>query len=255
MRQRWSVVILGALMVTNGVAEPLQLAETTDTTAAAPTETVANPWHGSLEPSLLLQSGNSDVKSFSGNGSLGRQQGRWDYQITVGLDYIKTDGQTSEDTYRGQYAIRYAHEDNYTIFNELSYTTMRVQKYDYIVGNTLGLERTYQWRDNLSFTGAVGVGFRTTKSINNTEEDSFTQTLRGSASWQINPDVSLQESASIETGNFGSDLTTTHYSTSVQTKLSGGVSAVVSFTLDHLSEVPEGRKLTMSGRAGMRFDF
>lgn len=213
-------------------------------------------WCGYIEPALYERSGNSDVLQFSVRGALSQRTGDWEYGLLADLNYVRSDGEITDDTFWVGGKVRYQLCDVNSLYNEAALESKQRRGYKYLISDIIGIEHDYVRNARYAISGALGLGVRRSKTTEDIVQTDFTQEVRGQLSMGLTPSTSIDQLLAAEFGNFGDSLTTTTSVTTLTTKISDNASMNYTLRLDHLSEVPAGtRKLDVVGKVGLRYDF
>lgn len=210
-------------------------------------------WCGFVEPAFNFQSGNSQVKSLVVDGGMSKRREKWEYGVVATINYVETDGVTSDDTYWVGFKLKYHLGDAYSLFNEASFESARQQGYKQILTNVAGVEYGYKFNDKVNMLFGLGLGGRQSETNAGLERTDFLKEFRVQFNWQITERVLLNELAAVD---FGGDLVTWTSDTKLNTQLSDALALVYNLGLTHYSEVPaDTRKLNMNFKVGLRYDF
>lgn len=213
-------------------------------------------WCGFIEPGLYQQSGNSDVLQFSIDSAATQRKGKWEYGAVADLNYIRTNGRVTDDTYWGGVEVKYHYCPRGHIYDEMLYESKQMRGYKHIFANTIGVSHDYVRDERFAFSAGIGVGVRNSLTTDNVDQTDFTQELRAQFSAGLTPKMSVDQLFLADFGNFGDSLSTKSSVTTVTTKLTHDLSINYSLRLDHMSQVPAGKRtLDAIGKVSLRYDF
>lgn len=217
-----SVIMLGGLL-----SAPLAFAE----------EATDSKWSGEAELGYLKTTGNTDSESLHARAKVVNERKKWRHTGTIEA-VNKTDQGTNTAkrwllTGKSDYKI----DDRSYFFLMLRYEDDRFSGYDYQVSEVIGYGYTVVKTDTVKLDTEVGAGARQSKLLNggSTSEG----VVRGSADldWKLSETATFLQHLSVEAGE---DSTISRSVTGLKMQIVGNLSAKLTHSIRHASDVPAG---------------
>lgn len=200
-----------------------------------------SPWSGDAELGFVASEGNTDAKSFTGNGALIWEQGNWKNNAELTSLNTESSGVRSAEKYF--LSNRLAHTfspDNYT-FGYLSHEVDRFSGFKYKSTIAFGYGRRLINRDDMLWDAEIGPGYRRAEiaadAVGDDEEEGIVR-VSSNFRWDLSPTATFEQKLSVATG---ADNTTSKSSTSLKTSVAGGIGLKVAYLVNYTENVPPGK--------------
>lgn len=199
--------------------------------------TFANNWSGSGELGFSNSTGNSEDRSLNAKLDMDYTEGSWRHNVFGDAYSAKSSGDTTAERYALGYKPSYFLNDKDYVFGLLRYDEDKFSDIDDRLTEVIGVGRQFINSDSTYLEGEVGVGARQTSYINplNTADDNEVLFYTGARFTH-----SLTESArflQIVRVEKGSDNTYGESVTGVQLKVTDAVSAKITHTIRHNTDI------------------
>lgn len=210
-------------------------------------------WSGSVEGGINIHSGNTDSTDYNAEINLENKHGRWSHELHLeALAREENDSRTAEK-YRISGRDNYLISERAFVFGDLEYTKDRFSGYDYRVNETLGFGYIFADDEVWKLKTRAGIGGEHTKDETGDHADKLLGKLGANAAYKLNENVSITEDAE---ALLTDDLQTYRSKLALKTKLSESLAFRVGYNIEHLSQVPAGKKKTDQHTfLGLVYDF
>jgi len=198
-------------------------------------------WKGEAELGYLRTTGNTETESLHMRGKLVNERKRWKNTGTLEVtDKTDTGAQTAKRWYltgKSDYKI----DDLSYLFIALSYDNDEFSGYDYQSTETVGYGYHIINKEDLKLDLEAGAGARQSKL--DSGASSSEGIIRGAADleWKISKTSTFTQFLSVEAGE---DSTISRSVTALKLQIIGSLSAKLSHSIKHSSEVPVGTEKT-----------
>lgn len=198
-------------------------------------------WSGEGQLGFSQSSGNSDNLNLSTGLTLQQEGLRWRHQLRARADLQRSNGVTRREQYLAAYEPNYKFNDRLFAYGLAQYERDRFQGYSarYTVSGGLGYRVIAQ--DDVTLDLRAGPAWRRTELVTGGSDSSLAGLASADFKWEIAEDLNFRQrgSALVESGT--STFTT---ETSLETVLTGALSARLSYLVEYESDPPAGREST-----------
>lgn len=174
---------------------------------------------------------------------LGYNTPSWQNRVDLQAISSSTDGQTTAEQYFGAAQSNHLLTTRSYVFGYLGYIHDRFSGYRYQASEVVGYGVRVLSTKSQLFKLEVGLGATQAQQTTGNGERSPVGRLRETYSWQFSDNGSLAQSMTLEKSNYN---LYSKLQTSVQAQLVGNLAFVVSYSLQHNSQVPIGSPRTTS---------
>lgn len=196
-------------------------------------------WTGSGEAGGFISSGNTQNRGAAVGLTLTKETRKWKHALRGLVDYQEDNGRVSRERYFAGYEGNYNITTDFYALMTLSYERDPFTGFNRRFSESLGLGYKLINSPRLVVAVEGGPALRQTRFVSGLEDNSFAARGAVNAKWIINDNLTLTENATI----FYDDFNTSLYSlTALTAKLSGALSARLSFQFNSESNPPPGRE-------------
>lgn len=211
------------------------------------TEDTPGRWDGStINAGGVLNTGNTDSSSLTGALKLKYEEHRWINTLNLNGQYGKNEGETNAQMYSIENKTQYSLNDmttmNNFIYVDTDTTVNPFNSYDFTSTLTAGYGR--DWIKNKKFTLSTSIapGYNRSSVQNSDDvEDSWAAVSNLNLAWKISDTTKLTQDNKLSVFQSYYETNTT---TSLDNKLHGNLSLVLSYAITYFSEIPEGTDYT-----------
>ncbi|MBN8805851.1 MAG: DUF481 domain-containing protein [Sphingopyxis terrae] len=196
-------------------------------------------WKGEGQIGASHSSGNSKSTGLSAGIALARKGLDWDQRFRVQADYQRTNGKTTIEKYLAEYEPQIRMGDRAFAFGLGRWERDRMQGFDARWSASGGLGYKLIDGKTMTLNLKAGPAWRQTELVTGGHESELTGLAGLDFGWQMSPNLRLTQAASTIVGD---RTTTTSSLTALNAKLSGALSARVSYSADIDTHPPAGVK-------------
>lgn len=212
------------------------------------------PWSGSVVLGATVRTGNTDNAGVSGEASLRYDDGRWHHRAKASGDYLRNRTETQEQSYEGEYEVRYDLDRRNFTYGLARYEDDRFSGFDYEFTSSAGLGRHLVKRKAHVWTVTLGPSFRVAQRRDSeSPERSLGARFTNLLSWE------LTDSAKVENETEAladSEEVRVNNDVALKVRLVEALSAQLSFGVEYRSEAPDDAEHTdTTTRAAIVYDF
>ncbi|WP_269617572.1 DUF481 domain-containing protein [Zhongshania sp. BJYM1] len=217
-------------------------AATVAATGAFAQDAATKLWKGDVEFGYYQQDGNTDESSLLGKANAKRSNGQWTYDITAEAQNSETTGVRSAERYFLSNRLAYDFSEfNYT-FGYASVDKDRFSGFVYQATLAGGYGRRILKNDRLTWDAEIGPGVRVTEfeTASSAGDGQITEAiLRMSTdfTYAVSETATFEQKLSVESGD---ENTVSKSTTSLKTKIVGGLGLKLSYTMEYNEVVPSG---------------
>ena len=219
-----------------------RLAGLAATQAAAREEKLANQgllegWSGQGEAGGFLTSGNTSNRGVAIGVNVVKETRSWKHSLRGLVDYQEDDGTKSRERYFAGYEGNYNFSPNFYALATLSYERDVFSGFNRRFAESIGLG--YKVVNTPALTVAIegGPALRQTRFTDGVDDNAFAARGALNAKWLINDGLTLTQNATVFYDSFNTSVFSL---TSLTAKVSGALSARLSFQLNSESNPPLG---------------
>ena len=201
-------------------------------------EASVNKWSGEAELGYLKTSGNTDTESLHAKGKLVNERKRWKHTATLEVTDKSDNGVTSASRWYLTGKSDYKIDDLSYLFGTVSYENDDFSGYDYQITEVVGYGYHAIKKEDLKLDLEAGVGARQSK-LSSTGTSNSEGMITGAANleWVISKTSTFTQLLSVEAGE---DSTISRSVTALKMQIVGNLSAKLSHSIKHSSDVPVG---------------
>ncbi len=196
-------------------------------------------WSGSGEAGAFASSGNTNTRGVAIGINLSKETRLWKHSLRGFADFQRQDGITTRERYLAGYQGNYNITPRLFALLALSYEKDRFSGFNSRFSQSVGLGYKLLDGPNVFATIDGGPALRQTKFTDGRSDNTFAARVAGDFRWQVNENLSLTESASYFYDNSNNSLQSL---TSLNAKISGALTARLSYQLNTESNPPAGRR-------------
>lgn len=215
--------------------QALAIALTTLTLGAAHAAEPA--WTGEAELGVVLASGNTDTTTANGKLDMDYAAGTWRHNIFADAYYASDDDEKTAERYALGYKPKYFFTDKDYVFGLLRYDSDEFADIDHRTTEVVGYGRQLISTDVHYLEAEIGAGARQSDYIvnaDNLDENEGIVYLGGKYTGRISSSARFLETLRVEVGN---ENTFVESITGLQLAIAGNLSAKVSYTVRHNTDV------------------
>lgn len=201
----------------------------------------APAWKSSIELGAVINTGNTDQRSFKFQLDTEHDGPRMRHSFHVNEYRQSQNSVVSADKFRASYQGDYKLTEPNAVFGRISYENDKFSGYDYQEDLTFGYARRLLKRSNMTLHGDLGAGERHSKLNDGTSENEGIVRAALKYNWQVSQSAVFKQHLSLEVG---AKNTISRSETSIQTTIAGNLAMKLSISLKHQSNVPLGFKKT-----------
>lgn len=207
--------------------------------SAVVAEEKENVWAGEAELGVVATSGNTETQSISAKAKVETDRDKWKHALSIDALNTESGDETTAERYGASGQTNYKFSERQYVFARVSYENDRFSGYDYHVNEVLGYGASVIKEEALNLDVEAGAGAHQSKvdGVSNTSEAVFR--LAGNLGWELSKTSFFTQELS---SNIGEEITTSKSVTALKTQVNGSLAMKVSYTINHVSEVPEGKE-------------
>ncbi len=210
-------------------------------------------WSGQGQLGAFRSTGNSSNTGITAGLSLERVGIDWRHKLTGLVDYQETGGVTTREQFLAAYEANYNVSERLFVYGLAQYERDTFQGFSARYSGSGGIGYRVIDNENMQLAVKAGPAYRQTEFVNGLSDSSIAGLAALDFDWQIAENLKLTEDASafIQSGN------STYVSTTGLTAaLGGGLSASLSYTVEHDTNPPLGAVQTDTlSRVTVIYDF
>ncbi|MEL6531237.1 MAG: DUF481 domain-containing protein, partial [Pseudomonadota bacterium] len=210
-------------------------------------------WTGQGELGAFRSTGNTSNTGITAGLTLERVGIDWRHKLTALADFQRTNGVTTREQFLGAYEVNYDVSDRLFLYGLAQYERDRFQGFSARYSGSGGIGYRVIDNENMQLSVKGGPAYRQTEFIDGGSDSSVAGLAALDFDWKIAENLKLTEDASafIQSGN-----STYISSTGLVAKLGGGLSASLSYTIEHDTDPPLGAVQTDTlSRITLIYDF
>nr|WP_298929477.1 DUF481 domain-containing protein [uncultured Erythrobacter sp.] len=210
-------------------------------------------WKGQGQLGAFRSTGNASNTGITAGLTLERVGIDWRHKLTGLVDYQENNGVTTREQFLAAYEANYNLSERLFAYGLAQYERDTFQGFSARYSTSGGLGYRVIDNDNMQLAVKAGPAFRQTEFVNGTSDSSVAGLAALDFDWQLAENLKLTEDASafIQSGN--STYTST---TGLNAALGGGLSASLSYTIEHDTNPPLGAVQTDTlSRITIVYDF
>ena len=211
--------------------------------ASGDEDTTTSHWDGStVNLGGVLNTGNTDSSSFTGGVGLNYTKSRWTNTLTIAGQYGQSDGEANAQMYsldnKTQYSLNSNSNFNNYVYVETDTTSNLFSSYNYTSTLTLGYGRDWVKNGKYSVSTSIAPGYNRSSIQNSGDiEDSWAAVSTTNLLWNISPTAKITDVTKVSAFSSYWDVTST---ATLNNKLNGSLSLLLSYAVTYYSEIPEG---------------
>jgi putative salt-induced outer membrane protein len=210
-------------------------------------------WSGQGQLGAFRSTGNSSNTGITAGLALEKTGIKWHHKLTGLADYQRTNGVTTREQFIVAYEANYDISDRIYAYGLAQYERDTFQGYNARYTASGGLGYRVIVEEDMQLNVKAGPAYRQTEFVDGTSSSSIAGLAALDFDWQISDNLRLTEDAAayIESGN-----NTFVSTTGLVAGLGGGLSASLSYTIEHETDPPLGAvKTDTLTRASLIYDF
>ena len=194
-------------------------------------------WSGQGEAGAFLTSGNTTNRGVAIGVNVVKETRKWKHSLRGLVDYQEDDGVKSRERYFAGYEGNYNFTPDFYALLTLGYESDVFSGFNRRFAQSIGLGYKVINTPNLLVALEGGPALRQTRFTNGIDDNAFAARGALNAKWLINDGLTLTQNATVFYDSFNTSI----YSlTSLTAKVSGALSARLSFQLNSESNPPLG---------------
>lgn len=198
-------------------------------------------WTGQGELGGFVTTGNSDTKGVSAGLALSREAVHWRLNLRANADYQRSNGVTSNEQFSAAIEPNYKFNERFYAYGLGQWDRDRPQGIDtrYLVSGGLGYRAIAT--DTLTVDVKAGPAWRRTNFTSSATSSALTGLASTNVLWKLSPTMTLSEAASYL---WQSHSATLFSLSAIDAKISGALSARLSYQVRHETDPPTGVEKT-----------
>lgn len=210
-------------------------------------------WSGKGELGGFHSSGNTDSTGISGSLKLKKEGEKWRHNLRALADYQRTNGTTDREQFLAAYKPHYKFNDRFYAYGLAQYERDRFQGFSSRISLSGGLGYAVIKSDDAALNIKGGPAWRKTNFVGGGSNSSLAGLAALESFWQISENLRLTQDLS---SYVESDNSTFASTTGLETKLIEALSARLSYSWKHETNLPLGvEKTDKISRATLVYDF
>ncbi|HEY8351344.1 MAG TPA: DUF481 domain-containing protein [Sphingomonadales bacterium] len=198
-------------------------------------------WTGAGEAGFSFSGGNTKETSGLLGLRLEKDGIRIRHKIAAVADYLRTNGETTREKFLASYDINYKLDARFYIYGQGMWERDRFAGYSRRFTESVGLGYRAIDRENMTLDLEAGPSLRQTRYTTGESDDQLAARANLAYRWEIRDGLVFSQDAGAIMGSGGSTYLS---DTALTARLFGGVSARVSFNVEHETNPPDGLKKT-----------
>ncbi len=191
---------------------------------------------GNVTLGLFSASGNTESDSAKLDIETEVDYDRWRHTLAINGYQASEDGEESAERYSGRAQSDYRITDRSYVFVAGRYERDRFGAFDRRASLAIGVGRRFIETEDVELDLEAGVGRRVAEPDGTNERDYDTiGVFRGDFDWQLSDVSEFSQELEVESGERN---TSTRSVSAIRSKLAGNLSWVLSYTIEHNSDVP-----------------
>ncbi len=210
-------------------------------------------WKGQGQLGAFRSTGNASNTGVTAGMTLERVGVDWRHKLTGLADYQETEGVTTREQFLAAYEANYNVSERLFVYGLAQWERDTFQGFSGRYSTSGGFGYRVIDEENMQLAVKAGPAYRRTEFIDGTSDDALAGLAALDFDWKISDNLTLTEDAAafIQSGN--STLTST---TGLVAGLGGGLSASLSYTIEHDTAPPLGAVQTDTlSRITLVYDF
>lgn len=210
-------------------------------------------WKGQGEAGAYLTTGNSDNSGVALGLNLSREGNKWRHAVFAAADFQKSNGVKTRERYLAGAKVDYKFSDRLYAYGLGQWERDPFLGYSSRLSASGGVGYRIINEPDMTLGVEAGPAWRRTSYVTGVDESKLAGRAALDFGWQINPGLRFTENAStyIESGNVS-----TLSMTALDAKISGALTARLSYSMQHESDPLPGReKLDTTSRATLVYGF
>lgn len=203
-------------------------------------EEVPSPWSFAAKAGLVINTGNTEAKSFNGSmqGSYDRKP--WRHRASASALYVSENGSATAQRFnaRGESRCNFT-EHNY-VFGNTFWEDDKFSGFEYEVTYSAGIGRRFVELENFTFDAEAGGGARHLEPVGGEHEASAFGRVAVELHWKIADTTDFTQTADSEIGNDATGGITTRSKSELKVMINSHLALGVAFEIKHRTEVPAG---------------
>lgn len=194
-------------------------------------------WSGEVGGGMIIEGGNTETTSFSGDVR-GKYEGKvWADLIELKARYREEDNVRTRENYGAYNRLDRSLSEDVFAFIGLQFEKDSFAGYDQRTSETVGLGYKAIQEENMKLELLGSVGMRQTDFTDGTDENEWIMEPSARFSWNITPALSFAQNVGF---TIGEESTVSRARTELTNQLFGGLHARLMLDLEHNSRVPTG---------------
>lgn len=198
-------------------------------------------WSGNVQFGAVQTTGNTDSSTADGKFKVNYVQQAWQNTLRMSDLYTATNGATTAQSWMGSNQARYSFTKHNYVFGLINAQAVRFSGYDYQVSEVLGLGRRVYDTPRQTLDVEAGAGARQSKLTGGSQDDVAVGRLGAGYSFDITSHSDFHQHLSAE---IGKNNTYFESVSSLKLAIYGALSANLSYTISHNTNVPAGTSKT-----------
>ena len=204
-------------------------------------ENTKSKWNGDAELGYSKTSGNSDTESLYLKGKIINEREKWRHTGTLEALNQSSDNATTAKRWYLTGKSDYKIDDLSYLFVLLSYEDDEFSGFEYQINEVFGYGFAAIKKDDIKLNLEAGVGARQSKPFNGSSNSEVIARGAADLEWKISKTSVFTQLLSVEAGE---DSTISRSVSALQLLIVGNLSAKLSHSIKHTSDVPAGIEKT-----------
>ena len=204
-------------------------------------EPANNKWSGEAELGYLRTTGNTDTESLHAKGKVVNEREKWKHTATLEVTNKSDNDITTAKRWFLTGKSDYKLDEVSYLFGAVSYENDDFSGYDYQATEKVGYGYHVIRKENLKLDLEAGVGARQSKLNTGASNSEAIVSGAGNLEWIISKTSIFSQELLVDIGD---DNTVSRSVTSLKMQIVGSLSAKLSHTIKHNSDVPVGTDKT-----------
>ena len=204
-------------------------------------EPANNKWSGEAELGYLKTTGNTDTESLHAKGKVVNEREKWKHTVTLEVTNKSDSGITTAKRWFLTGKSDYKLDEVSYLFGAVSYENDDFSGYDYQATEKVGYGYHVLRKENLKLDLEAGVGARQSELNTGASNSEAIVSGAGNLEWIISKTSTFTQELLVDIGD---DNTVSRSVTALKMQIVGNLSAKLSHTIKHNSDVPVGTEKT-----------
>lgn len=198
------------------------------------------PMSGTASLGYLATSGNTESTSTNATFRLNYRLDTWSQETRLRAVAATTDGAATAEAYAATYKARreVGGERGY-VFTSLDWERDRFSAFERRLSEAVGYGRRFVETDRHAFNAELGAGARQATRVDGTDEDEGILRAALDYAWTVNDTTEFTQDLVIASGQSNTSIESV---SALRARLVGDIALVLSYRMNHNSEVVEGRE-------------